>query len=305
MNEETNEKERLDWHSGFDAGLRLSMRKYADDLKIEREHSLSDQPLRIDYLVLRKSSLTKIDNDLGRDFRGHNIIEYKNPSDELNIDVLWKVISYAGLYKSFGKHIDEIKIEDITITIVRSRKPSKLFNQLIKSEKIIKEKYPGVYSIVGLVDIPINIVVLREVRDKELLALQVMDYNASEAAVRKFLQEVSKYDEACDKRNADAVLQISAGANKSLYERLRGDKEMCEALKEIMAEDLKEAESKGEKRGIERGIEKGIEKGIEQRDEEKIEDMLKRGKTPEEIVEFCNYPIEQVNGVLLKIQDDE
>lgn len=216
MNEETNEKERLDWHSGFDAGLRLSMRKYADDLKIEREHSLSDQPLRIDYLVLRKSSLTKIDNDLGRDFREHNIIEYKNPSDELNIDVLWKVISYAGLYKSFGKYIDEIKIEDITITIVRSRKPSKLFDQLFKSGKIIKEKYPGVYSIVGLVDIPINIVVLREVRDKELLALRVMDYNASEAAVRNFLQEVSKYDEAGDKRNADAVLQISAGANKSL-----------------------------------------------------------------------------------------
>ena len=57
---------------------------------------------------------------------------------------------------------------------------------------------------------------LWKVRDTELLALQVMDYNASEAAVRNFLQEVSKYDEAGDKRNADAVLQISAGANKSL-----------------------------------------------------------------------------------------
>ncbi len=57
---------------------------------------------------------------------------------------------------------------------------------------------------------------------------------------------------------------------------------MCEALREIMADDLKEAESKC------------IEKGIETRDYQKIMEMLKDGRTPEAIVEFCKYPMEQV-----------
>ena len=47
-----------------------------------------------------------------------------------------------------------------------------------------------------------------------------------------------------------------------------------------------------EKEAIERGMEKGIEKGIM--------DMLTRGRTPEEVSEFCGYPIEMVK----KVQDE-
>ena len=39
---------------------------------------------------------------------------------------------------------------------------------------------------------------------------------------------------------------------------------MCEALRELMADDLKNAEKQGIEKGIEKGIEQGIEKGIEQ-----------------------------------------
>ena len=41
----------------------------------------------------------------------------------------------------------------------------------------------------------------------------------------------------------------------------------------------------------------GIEKGRYQRDREKIESMLKKGKTVDEIVDFCDYPIELVKEV--------
>ena len=41
----------------------------------------------------------------------------------------------------------------------------------------------------------------------------------------------------------------------------------------------------------------GIEKGRNQRDREKIEVMLRKGKTIEEIVDFCDYPIELVKEV--------
>ncbi len=45
------------------------------------------------------------------------------------------------------------------------------------------------------------------------------------------------------------------------------------------------------------GIEEGIEKGREQRDREKIEVMLRKGKSVEEIVDFCDYPAELVKAV--------
>ena len=41
----------------------------------------------------------------------------------------------------------------------------------------------------------------------------------------------------------------------------------------------------------------GIEKGRNQRDREKIAVMLRKGKTAEEIVDFCYYPIELVKSV--------
>ena len=47
----------------------------------------------------------------------------------------------------------------------------------------------------------------------------------------------------------------------------------------------------------EEGREEGRAEGREIRDREKITEMLRRGKTVEEIVEFCNYPNEQVRRI--------
>ena len=37
--------------------------------------------------------------------------------------------------------------------------------------------------------------------------------------------------------------------------------------------------------------------GRDKRDREKIETMLKKGKTVDEIVDFCDYPVELVESV--------
>ena len=49
--------------------------------------------------------------------------------------------------------------------------------------------------------------------------------------------------------------------------------------------------------GREEGREEGIALGTVKRDEEKITEMLRRGKTVEEIVDFCGYPDEQVRKI--------
>ena len=258
MNTESMDKmtqHRLDWHSGFECRLMISFRKYSEDLTIEREHPLSSEPLRIDFIVIKKHTETKINNDLGRDFRTYNLIEYKNPNDELNIDVLWKCCGYACLYKSYGKTVDEIKANDITVSIIRASKPGKLFRQLRDNNIVVKQSYPGIYKISGIINIPIKIVVIKELQDAELNALSVMTYNVDISSIRKFLNEAKTYTNSGDKRYADAVLQISASVNKRLFDELKGEQDMCEALKELMSDELLDAENKGKSIGIELGVE--------------------------------------------------
>ena len=49
--------------------------------------------------------------------------------------------------------------------------------------------------------------------------------------------------------------------------------------------------------GREEGIKEGIKEGGDIRDNERISNMLRRGKTVDEIVDFCGYPKEQVEKV--------
>ena len=293
QNEE--EKRRLDWHSGFEGGLRLSLRKYASSLHIEREHPLSEEPLWIDFLVIRKAAGVEIKNSLGRNFRKYNIIEYKNPNDELNIDVLWKTIGYASLFKSFGKTVNEIEISELTITIIRARKPVKLFKMLESKGKKITSDDLGVYRIEGIVEVTISVIVIKELKDRELLALSIMRNNADEEDVKAFLTEAGSYTEPDDRRHADAVLQISAGVNTALYNRLRGDESMCEALREIMAEDLKEAENIGEARGKAEGKAEGEDKLLISQ----ICKKLSKGKGIETIIdEVESEDDEKIQGMI-------
>ena len=45
------------------------------------------------------------------------------------------------------------------------------------------------------------------------------------------------------------------------------------------------------------GFELGLEQGGTIRDRERIKTMLRRGKTVEEIVDFCDYPYELVKNI--------
>ena len=49
--------------------------------------------------------------------------------------------------------------------------------------------------------------------------------------------------------------------------------------------------------GIDIGVDRGITQGRDMRDTEKITDMLRCGKTVDEIVDFCNYLYEQVREI--------
>lgn len=52
-----------------------------------------------------------------------------------------------------------------------------------------------------------------------------------------------------NKNNTDAVFEVSASANKALYEEMRRDPYMCNALREIMKEEMEEEKKIGREIG--------------------------------------------------------
>ena len=82
------------------AAVNLELSANRNDLFYEREYNLNTKPLEIDLLVIKKNRAVQVENEIGRIFRGHNILEYKSPEDHLNIDTFYKSEAYAALYKS-------------------------------------------------------------------------------------------------------------------------------------------------------------------------------------------------------------
>ncbi len=65
----------------------------------------------------------------------------------------------------------------------------------------------------------------------------------------------------------------------------------------IIQDAMDEGIELGFGQGIEQGIERGMKQGIEQGKSQMIEGMPRRGKTVDEIVDFCDYPRELVEKV--------
>ena len=121
---------KIQWHPGFVAAMNLEFAKDRKNLIFEKEYNLNTKPLEIDLLVIKKEASVRIKNEIGALFRGHNIMEYKSPDDSLDIDTFYKTGAYASLYKSYGKTLDAIKADDVTVSLVREAKPEGLFRYL-------------------------------------------------------------------------------------------------------------------------------------------------------------------------------
>ena len=78
----TREKQpsaKIQWHPAFCAAAELELRSNKGDLEFKREYNLSKKPLQMDLLIIEKRKGVQIQNEIGKIFRGHNIIEYKSP----------------------------------------------------------------------------------------------------------------------------------------------------------------------------------------------------------------------------------
>ncbi len=241
----TDQTDKIQWHPGFCSAAELELIENKTELEFIREYNIGKEPLRIDLLIIKKRPGAVIKNEIGSIFKQHNLLEYKSPDDGFSIDDYYKAIGYACIYKSLGETVDAIPAQEITVSFFREAYPRELIKSLVRQGLSIEEKYPGIYYVKGRVLFYMQIIVMRELQKHS--GFKILSKNAREEDVRCFLETVSGYTKQGDKNNADAVLQVSVMANKKLYQAIRRDFGMCEALKELMKDEIdKEADLRAE-----------------------------------------------------------
>ena len=240
--------EKIYWHSGFQGATEWGLKANKDDPTFEYDHPLNKETLKMDALIIKKDPDVIIQNEIGKLFKSHNIVEYKGVGDALNIDVIYKVLAYACLYKSLGDHVNEIPAEEVSITIMRAEYPKDLFDVLESSGIHMEEKYPGIYYLTGRIQFETQIVVFSRL-DETHPAYRILRPGAAEEDVERFLKEAQLASEPWEKADIRSLIEVSVAANKELYEKIKKEaKAMGEAIQALFQEDIDKKVAEGEKK---------------------------------------------------------
>ena len=87
-------------------------------------------------------------------------------------------------------------------------------------------------------------------------------------------------------------------SNKVVYNLAKGQENVKKGIGDIMGGKVLDLEViKIRNAGVEQGRIEGVEQGRIKERNERIEEMLRKGKTPQEISDFCNYPLEIIQEV--------
>ena len=273
-------KVRLQWHPAFYAGLQIEFAEEADKLIFEREHNLSTKPMQIDVLIIKKRADEAIHKNIGRIFRQYNIIEYKSPTDYLSIDDYYKVYGYTCFYKSSSKHMNDIKVTDLTITFVCKNYPKEFTNHLVEIQGFHIEKISeGIYYINRDI-IPMQLIVTSELSEEENLWLKnLTDDLRNASSIEKLSHEYGKHD---NEELYKSVMNIIIRANKEKFKEVD---DMLEALEELFADELEMSRNEGQREGRLQGI------------RDIVQNMLRKGMDIVDICELAECSEEYVEEV--------
>ena len=244
-NKTPEKQKKLQWHPAFCSALRLELLEDSENLEFTDEFQLTEKPLQIDCTVVKVKKNCRIKNEIGKIFRTHNIFEYKSPKDELNIDTFYKAVAYACLYKVLPKHVNEIPADELTVTLLRDRKPVKLLHELEQTGYGCQTEASGIYYVRGVM-FPMQIIVSSELDTNLHVQLKALTDQLDKPLIRRYLEEASVFTER-EKSLAAVVLPVIVGSNMEKFQEWNGSEQaMCEALRVLMKEELKAERAEGQ-----------------------------------------------------------
>lgn len=281
------DKTKLQWHPAFSAALRITLQDEMKYLEMHEEYLLGKKPLQMDLLLIKKIKNISIQKSVGRIFREHNIIEYKSPDDYLSINDFYKVYAYACLYQSDTDKVKEIDPETLTITFVCSHYPREMFRHLTNVRGIIiEDRGNGIYYLKGD-PIPMQLLLTPKLSEKENYWLQNLRTNLKAGAEIRSL--VARYEKHKHSKDYEAVMDLITRAN---WKEMEVERKMCDALKELLSDELQEANARGKSEGRSEGRSEGITLA------KQVFKLSAQGVQPAAIAEKCGISLDQVMEIL-------
>ena len=280
MAKEEKVPKKLQWHPAFYAGIQIELEEERDKLIFENEHQLSTKPLGVDVVIIKKQAGTQIQKNIGRIFRGHNIIEYKAPGDSFSIDDFYKVYGYACIYKADTAKVNEIRADDITLTFAVKHFPRDMLKEIQRTRNLQVVKFDeGIYHISGDM-FPIQIIHTAKLSKENNFWLRNLtnDLKAKEDAQNL----LEKYNKRQKENLYQSVMDIIVKANIELFEEVD---DMCDALMEIVKPKV-EAKVRAAKEEVKLDL---------------IGKKLAKGMSVEEIADLLEESVETVQNLMKAI----
>ena len=158
-------------------------------------------------------------------------IEFEDEKKYLSFDDFYKVYGYTCFYKADTPTVNQIEVNELTITFISRKYPRKLLRHLeLERGFAIQKIESGIYYIVGDA-IPIQFIVANKLSQTENLWLkgltnQLHNYELTAALTKDYYEH---------KQNTlyESVMDIIMRANKKQFEETNN---MCEAMKEFIWE---------------------------------------------------------------------
>ena len=275
-----NTKDIIQWHPAFYASIQIEFKDEVEKLTFDSEHLLSKKPMQMDELIIKVAENEVIHKNIGRIFKRYNIIEYKSPDDNLTINDFYKVYGYCCFYQSDTDKVCEIPPQELTITFICNHFPRKMIQHLKDFRKLDTVRIePGIYYITGD-PFPIQLLVTKELNPNENRWLQSLRNDVSKP--EEITTLLKEYEKNKSSKLYQAAMEVITRANWDAVKEVK--ETMCEALKELMAEEFQEQEELVTKRVT----------------EEFIRTLSKSITDVDKLAELLNLPVEQINKVLNK-----
>ena len=164
-----------------------------------------------------KKELDIVTNDpIGEFFKQVNIFEYKSPEDSLSIDDFYKVQAYGLFYKGFGRKVNELPIENITLTIVRHTYPRDMLKMLRDSGVVFSNVHPGIYRFECKPFIPIQLIISSRLPRGKYEGLRLLAKGATVEDIKTYAEKAIASGNERIKQNAETVINVCLAVNKNL-----------------------------------------------------------------------------------------
>ena len=208
----------------------------------------------------------------------------KNAPDKLQ----WHPAVCAAAGLEFHEDIERLELK---LEYNLSKEPIRIDLLIIKegSTGQIKNEIGHImriYNVTEHLPFPAQVIVTQELEPGEHRSLRILSNHAKKEDVEEFLRKAEGMNTPRDRQNVEAVLQVSVRANDELYREIRRDANMCDALRELMKDDIEREVSAARKLGESEGEAKIII------------NMNHSGMTPENIASITGKNLDEIRAIL-------